>query len=172
MGGLLLQYCCSACCCCCSAAGGVCAMGLLLLLLLELCKGRWAPEVRAVQDLQLHVQSCNRMQILVVGSARASRLARWTSWARARLWSSAHRQCRHRTWAGFSVVKTVTDRETGQQYACKIMSLPPPGKTVGDNESTRADIFKEASARDPVPPCDAWASLSDSGMCSGRADCR
>eukprot|EP00887_Chlorella_sp_A99_P006947 scaffold2.g6947.t1 len=44
---------------------------------------------------------------------------------------------------GFSVVKTVTDRGTGQQFACKIMSLPPPGKSVSDNESTRADIFKE-----------------------------
>lgn len=41
------------------------------------------------------------------------------------------------------MVKTVTDRETGKQFACKIMSLPPPGRTVGDNESTRADIFKE-----------------------------
>ncbi len=30
--------------------------------------------------------------------------------------------------AGFSVVKLATDKETGQQWACKIMSLPPPGK--------------------------------------------
>ena len=44
---------------------------------------------------------------------------------------------------GFSVVKIVTDRETGEQFACKIMSLPPAGKRAGDHESSREDIFKE-----------------------------
>lgn len=44
---------------------------------------------------------------------------------------------------GFSVVKLATDKETGQQWACKIMSLPPPGKQYNENESSRADIFKE-----------------------------
>ncbi|KAI7836176.1 hypothetical protein COHA_009943 [Chlorella ohadii] len=44
---------------------------------------------------------------------------------------------------GFSVVKLATDKETGQQWACKIMSLPPPGKQFNENESSRADIFKE-----------------------------
>ena len=32
--------------------------------------------------------------------------------------------------AGFSVVKLATNRETGEQLACKIMSLPAPGKQV------------------------------------------
>ena len=42
------------------------------------------------------------------------------------------------------MVKTVTDRQTGAQYACKIMSLPPPGKVcLEGNESSRTDIFKE-----------------------------
>ncbi|KAL4424298.1 hypothetical protein ABPG75_001599 [Micractinium tetrahymenae] len=44
---------------------------------------------------------------------------------------------------GFSVVKLATDRATGEQWACKIMSLPPPGKQYNENESSRADIFKE-----------------------------
>lgn len=44
---------------------------------------------------------------------------------------------------GFSVVKLVTDRQTGEQWACKVMSLPPPGKQYNENESSRADIFKE-----------------------------
>ncbi|KAL4854215.1 Calcium/calmodulin-dependent protein kinase type 1D [Chlorella vulgaris] len=44
---------------------------------------------------------------------------------------------------GFSVVKAATDKATGQQWACKIMSLPPPGKQFNENESSRADIFKE-----------------------------
>jgi hypothetical protein len=33
------------------------------------------------------------------------------------------------------VVKLATDRATGQQWACKIMSLPPPGKQYNENES-------------------------------------
>jgi len=44
---------------------------------------------------------------------------------------------------GFSVVKMVTDRATGEVLACKVMTLPPPGKKAGDGESTREDIFKE-----------------------------
>lgn len=44
---------------------------------------------------------------------------------------------------GFSVVKLATDRATGEQWACKIMSLPPPGQKYNENESSRADIFKE-----------------------------
>ncbi|KAL4442683.1 hypothetical protein ABPG77_006677 [Micractinium sp. CCAP 211/92] len=44
---------------------------------------------------------------------------------------------------GFSVVKLATDRHTGEQWACKVMSLPPPGKQYNENESSRADIFKE-----------------------------
>lgn len=39
--------------------------------------------------------------------------------------------------AGFSVVKLVTDKATGEQWACKIMSLPPPGKQYNENESSR-----------------------------------
>lgn len=41
------------------------------------------------------------------------------------------------------MVKAATDKATGQQWACKIMSLPPPGKQFNENESSRADIFKE-----------------------------
>lgn len=44
---------------------------------------------------------------------------------------------------GFSVVKRVTDRETGENLACKIMTLPPDGGVAADGESTRTDIFKE-----------------------------
>lgn len=44
---------------------------------------------------------------------------------------------------GFSVVKLVTDRENGQVWACKIMTVPEPGKEPGDGESTQLDIFKE-----------------------------
>ena len=44
---------------------------------------------------------------------------------------------------GFSVVKLATDRETQEVWACKIMTLPPPGRKAGDGESTREDILKE-----------------------------
>ncbi|RMZ54148.1 hypothetical protein APUTEX25_005304 [Auxenochlorella protothecoides] len=43
---------------------------------------------------------------------------------------------------GFSVVKLATHKETGDEYACKIMSLPPPGASNAA-EVTREDIFKE-----------------------------
>jgi hypothetical protein len=39
--------------------------------------------------------------------------------------------------AGFAIVKLATDRKTGEQYAVKIMTLPPVGVEPGDNESTR-----------------------------------
>ena len=41
------------------------------------------------------------------------------------------------------MVKRVTDRETGENLACKIMTLPPDGGVAADGESTRTDIFKE-----------------------------
>lgn len=44
---------------------------------------------------------------------------------------------------GFSVVKLAIDKRTNKEYACKIMALPPAGQQVGENESTREDIFKE-----------------------------
>ena len=53
-----------------------------------------------------------------------------------------HACCRVGT-GGFSVVKRVTDRETGENLACKIMTLPPDGGVAADGESTRTDIFKE-----------------------------
>lgn len=43
---------------------------------------------------------------------------------------------------GFSVVKLAVTRETGEEYACKVMSLPPPGCSNAA-EVTREDIFKE-----------------------------
>lgn len=45
--------------------------------------------------------------------------------------------------AGFAVVKLATERATGGEYAVKIMSLPERGRSVGDNENSRDDIFKE-----------------------------
>lgn len=44
---------------------------------------------------------------------------------------------------GFSIVKMVTEKETGEAWACKIMNLPPPGCKAADGESTREDIIKE-----------------------------
>jgi serine/threonine protein kinase len=45
--------------------------------------------------------------------------------------------------AGFAVVKLAVDKATDAEYACKIMALPQPGETPGENENTREDIFKE-----------------------------
>ena len=45
--------------------------------------------------------------------------------------------------AGFSVVKLVTHRTTGEKFACKVMSLPAPGAAATTNDNTREDIFKE-----------------------------
>jgi hypothetical protein len=39
--------------------------------------------------------------------------------------------------AGFAVVKLGTDKKTGEQFAVKIMTLPPAGVEPGDNENTR-----------------------------------
>lgn len=44
---------------------------------------------------------------------------------------------------GFSVVKLATDRASGEVWACKIMTLPPPGRKAGDGETTREEILKE-----------------------------
>ncbi|GFH06513.1 protein kinase domain-containing protein [Haematococcus lacustris] len=44
---------------------------------------------------------------------------------------------------GFSVVRLAVDKQTRAEYACKIMSLPPAGQQVRENESTRDDILKE-----------------------------
>ena len=40
-------------------------------------------------------------------------------------------------------MKLATERATGAEYAVKIMALPETGHSVGDNENTRDDIFKE-----------------------------
>lgn len=39
--------------------------------------------------------------------------------------------------AGFSIVKLAVDKQSGTEYACKIMALPAVGQEVGDNENTR-----------------------------------
>jgi len=39
--------------------------------------------------------------------------------------------------AGFAIVKLATDKKSGEQYAVKIMTLPPAGMEPGDNENTR-----------------------------------
>lgn len=44
---------------------------------------------------------------------------------------------------GFATVKLVTAKDTGEQYACKVMKLPREGAVLGPEEFTREDIFKE-----------------------------
>jgi len=44
---------------------------------------------------------------------------------------------------GFAVVKLATHRKTMKQFACKIMRLPEPNAEVGENENSRADVFRE-----------------------------
>lgn len=44
---------------------------------------------------------------------------------------------------GFATVKLVTDKQTGEQFACKIMDLPAEGAEVAPEDFTREDIFKE-----------------------------
>ncbi|KAK9818047.1 hypothetical protein WJX72_006277 [[Myrmecia] bisecta] len=44
---------------------------------------------------------------------------------------------------GFAIVKLATDKQTSEEYACKIMALPEESAKAGDNENTREDIFKE-----------------------------
>lgn len=44
---------------------------------------------------------------------------------------------------GFSVVKLAVHRETSEEYACKVMALPPPGAELDDYSNTREDILKE-----------------------------
>lgn len=41
------------------------------------------------------------------------------------------------------MVKLATERATAGEYAVKIMALPERGRSVGDNENSRDDIFKE-----------------------------
>lgn len=50
---------------------------------------------------------------------------------------------RHKYSAGFAVVKLGTDKNTGEEFAIKIMALPEVGRQTSDNENTREDIFKE-----------------------------
>ncbi|KAI3424231.1 hypothetical protein D9Q98_009587 [Chlorella vulgaris] len=47
---------------------------------------------------------------------------------------------------GFSRVRLATHKATGQQYACKIIPLPKPGKAVNEHLSDRASIMKEIDA--------------------------
>lgn len=45
---------------------------------------------------------------------------------------------------GFAVVKLATNKQTGEEYAVKIMNLPDVAhQPANDNENTREDIFKE-----------------------------
>ena len=44
---------------------------------------------------------------------------------------------------GFSVVKLATEKSSGKEWACKIMTLPKPGDRPKDDENTREDIFYE-----------------------------
>ncbi|KAL4424182.1 hypothetical protein ABPG75_001483 [Micractinium tetrahymenae] len=47
---------------------------------------------------------------------------------------------------GFSKVKLATHRETGKQYACKVIPLPRPGKKLNEHLSDRGAIMKEIDA--------------------------
>lgn len=49
--------------------------------------------------------------------------------------------------AGFAIVKLATDRKTQDQYAVKIMTLPPVGVEPGDNESTRCVLACSSACR-------------------------
>lgn len=44
---------------------------------------------------------------------------------------------------GFAVVKLVTHRKSLEQFACKIMCLPDAEAEIGENENSRADVFRE-----------------------------
>lgn len=44
---------------------------------------------------------------------------------------------------GFAIVKLGTDKQTGEEWAIKIMALPEENTKPSDNENTRDDIFKE-----------------------------
>ena len=48
--------------------------------------------------------------------------------------------------AGFSKVKIITDRETKQQWACKIMSLPPADSESKEDQENRTDTLREIDA--------------------------
>lgn len=43
-------------------------------------------------------------------------------------------------------MKLATDRNTGEEFAVKIMALPEPNAKAGDNENTRSDLNPEHSA--------------------------
>ena len=71
-------------------------------------------------------------------------------------WCSSRRPCRlpvragqhPRTLApaGFSKVKIVTDRETKEQWACKIMKLPPADAETKRERAERQDTLREIDA--------------------------
>lgn len=44
---------------------------------------------------------------------------------------------------GFATVRQITDRKTGELFACKIMALPALGVEVPSTQNSREDIFKE-----------------------------
>lgn len=64
---------------------------------------------------------------------------------------------------GFSKVKLATHRETGKQYACKVVPLPRPGKRLNEHLSDRGAIMKVrcrrcAALRAPRPVCHWWVA--------------
>lgn len=66
--------------------------------------------------------------------------------------------------AGYSRVKLATHRQSGQQYACKIIPLPKPGKAVNEYLSDRGAIMK-------VPGCWCFGDGSCWGRCWGCCRC-
>ena len=60
--------------------------------------------------------------------------------------------------AGYSKVKLATHRQTGQQYACKIIPLPRPGKRLNEHLSDRSAIMKVGAGR-------GWLALARAGWC-------
>ena len=90
-----------------------------------------------------------------------AQLGRWLAWPTCLLplepshaRALEHAAARHRVFlclhphrfagscAGFSVVKLATEKDSGANFACKIMQLPDIGTKTTDAESTREDIFK------------------------------
>lgn len=76
---------------------------------------------------------------------------------------------------GFSKVKLVTHRETGKQYACKVIPLPRPGKRLNEHLSDRGAIMKVRRAARTGSPAQAHASTCLAGRwvaagwgCNGR----
>lgn len=80
-----------------------------------------------------------------------------TSWAKAVLCAGLV------VLAGFAIVKLATERNTGEQYAVKIMTLPPVGVEPGDNESTRWVLMQISLMQVNLPWTSSFIYITDPG---------